>query len=280
MTTERTDYKFDLISKAIRFLYSHSGKQPSLADVAGEVGVSEFHLQRMFVEWAGVSPKEFVQILTLERAKQALLFGESLVNTTFEVGLSSPSRLHELFLSIEAKSPGEFKYRGKGLQIQWDIQWTPFGSALFAQTDRGLCRISFVDDRAVGEGELSTLWPNAQLAWSPVDLIPTVEEVVNRMTGSAPRKTMGLLMAGSPFRIQVWQALLQVRPGSLATYSQVAALTGNPGAVRASASSTGENPLAFLLPCHRVIRNTGVFGEYRWGADRKLAMIGKELAVG
>lgn len=270
--------QYRLIASAISFLTQNADSQPSLNELGAHLGMSEFHVQRLFVEWAGVSPKEFLQAITLERAKKALRHSGSLLEATYDLGLSSSSRLHDLFITTEAMSPGEFKGAGKNVVIRWSAEDTPFGRALFAETDKGLCHLAFVDDEASAIAELSRKWPSAELQRDPCRLRSTVEEITSRMTGKAPGATLGVLLRGTPFRLKVWRALLDVPMGALVSYQGLARMAGSPSAVRAAAGSVAENPLAFLIPCHRVIRQTGVFGRYHWGEERKLAMVGRELA--
>ena len=277
--TEANETQYLRIAEAIRFISQHAGEQPSLAEVAAAVGLSEFHLQRLFVEWAGVSPKEFLQAITVERAKEALANSRSMLDATYYLGLSSSSRLHDLFVTTVAMSPGEFKAAARDVVIRWSVEDTPFGPALFAETDRGLCRISFVAGQAAALEELKDRWSGATLRHDPVALRGSVEEITSRMGGKAPKSTIGVLMRGSPLRLQVWRALMEVSRGTLVSYQTLANMLGQPGAVRAVASSVGQNPLAFLIPCHRVIRQTGMFGQYHWGEERKLAMIGRELSA-
>lgn len=278
MRGERTAHEqYGMIASAIRYITAQAPGQPSLKEVAEHVGLSEFHLQRLFSEWAGVSPKEFVQALTLERAKAALAEGASLLHASAAMDLSGPSRLHDLFITTEAVTPGEFRNGGAGVEVRWTMGDTPFGSALFAETDRGLGRIAFCDDAVLGKVEVERSWPNASLRYDPGALQPTVDEVAGRMAGRQPTRTIGVLFRGSPFRMKVWRALLEIPYGRLASYGSVACVAGSGPAVRAVASSIAQNPLAFLVPCHRVIRETGVLGQYHWGGERKALMIAREL---
>jgi AraC family transcriptional regulator of adaptative response/methylated-DNA-[protein]-cysteine methyltransferase len=269
---------YSQIADAIRFIKANAHRQPNLTEIAAHLGLSEFHFQRLFVEWAGISPKEFLQAITLERAKAALGQSGSLLDATYEAGLSSSSRLHDLFVTVEAMSPGEFRRQGQHVEIRWSVDQTPFGSAVFAETDRGICRISFVSDDSEALADLRERWPQATFKKDSRALRPTVDEMTRRMSGAPPRATLGVVLTGPPLRLKVWQALLQVPRAALISYQTVAQMAGHPSAVRAVASSIGENPLGFLIPCHRVIRQNGAFGEYHWGEPRKLAMIGRELA--
>jgi len=266
------------IERAIAYLLTHQDRQPGLDKVARHVGLSPFYFQRLFLSWAGVTPKEFLQAFTIQRAKVLLKNSASLLEASLQVGLSGPSRLHDLFVHVEKMTPGEYKQQAQGLTIYWTITDTPVGSALFAATERGVCRIAFVDDVATALSELEENWPAAQLAESQSYVMPYAEEVLRRMKGLTPQSRLGLVLKGSDLRLSVWLALLRVPAGSLVSYAQLAALSGHSSAVRAVASCVAENPLAFLVPCHRVIRSSGVLGEYRWGQKRKLALIGLEQA--
>jgi AraC family transcriptional regulator of adaptative response/methylated-DNA-[protein]-cysteine methyltransferase len=278
LTTSPANTDYARIERAIAYLHERQDDQPSLNEVAGHVGLSPFHFQRLFVAWAGVTPKEFLQALTLQRAKQLLQQSNSLLDTSLQAGLSGPSRLHDLFLQVEKMTPGEYKSAAKGLTIHWSIFDTPFGPALFAATDRGLCRVAFADDDLGALAELEENWPSSMLIESADEVAPYAQEVVRRMQGLTPQSRLGLLLKGSDLRLKVWLALLRVPSGSLVSYSHLAQAIDQPDAVRAVASSVGDNPLAFLIPCHRVIRSTGAHGEYHWGAGRKLALIGIEQA--
>ena len=265
---------FDLVAAAIKLLSDTNGSA-TLEDLGREVHMSPFHLQRLFVDWAGVSPKEFGQAMRHARAK-TLIRSQNLLESSYDLGLSSSSRLHDLFLSVESMTPGESKTLGRDLVIRWGVFETPFGNALLAATARGLCRLSFVEGPEEGEAELAREWPNAALIQDPLYVQPTVDEVVRRMEGASPTASIGVVMRGSPFRLQVWRALIEVPSGGVVSYSTLADAAGRSKAVRAVASSVANNDLAYLIPCHRVIRASGVLGEYRWGASRKAAMLGFE----
>lgn len=264
------------VERAIRFLQAHAREQPDLATVAAEVGLSEFHFQRLFQRWAGVSPKRFLQVLTVNHAKQLLAGSRTVLETSYEVGLSAPSRLHDLFLSVELLTPGEFRAGAHGLDLAWDVVDTPFGSALLAASERGLCGVSFVE-RGEAERELRARWPEARLRREPRKLAEAASALRARMSGRLDRP-LALVLKGTPLQLKVWQALLQVPAGQVATYADVARLAGAPSAVRAVASAVGQNALAYLIPCHRVIRATGAVGEYRWGSARKAALLAYEQA--
>ncbi|MBK8725537.1 MAG: methylated-DNA--[protein]-cysteine S-methyltransferase [Holophagaceae bacterium] len=266
------------IEAAIRHLEAHAAEQPGLAELAAVVGLSPFHFQRLFHRWAGVTPKTFLQALTLREAKQRLLASESLLATSHGVGLSGPSRLHDLFLSLEAMTPGEFKAGAAGLDIRWGLHATPFGSGLFAATERGLCGLAFVDGEvATAVEELRARWPGAALGRDEAFTAPFAAELDHRARGQAPQP-LALLLKGTPFQLQVWEALLRIPEGAVASYEGLAAAAGSPGASRAAGTALGANPLAYLIPCHRVIRATGAFGQYQWGAPRKRAILALEAA--
>jgi AraC family transcriptional regulator of adaptative response/methylated-DNA-[protein]-cysteine methyltransferase len=272
---------FSRVEQAIHYLESHALEQPDLQALARHVGLSEYHFQRLFRRWAGVTPKDFLQCLTLNHAKELLSESRSLLATSQELGLSGTSRLHDLFLSLEAMTPGEFKRAGEGLVIRWGVHDTPFGEALFAATDRGLCALSFLEEGSRGKAaaELQARWPAATLVEASTHCEPFALEVVSRMQGGA-RQPLSLLLKGSPFQVKVWQALLAIPEGKVATYQGLARLAGIPNASRAVGSALAMNPIGYLVPCHRVIRSTGAIGEYHWGTARKWALLGVEGARG
>lgn len=265
------------IEQAIRLLQSRAREQPSLAEVAEAAGLSEFHFQRLFHRWAGISPKRFLQVLTLAEAKRMLADSRSLLDTSFEVGLSGPSRLHDLFLSLERMTPGEYKAQAAGLTIRWGVEETPFGPALFAAMERGLCGLSFLaeDDPETAFAQLRARWPEAALEASPSAVRPLAEAFAARMAGRVDQP-LSLVLKGTPFQLRTWEALLRIPPGHALAYADVAKLTGSPGASRAVGSAVGANPIAGLIPCHRVILGTGAIGDYRWGAPRKAVLLGVE----
>lgn len=266
------------IAEAIRFLEAHVRQQPGLKAVADHLNLSEYHFQRLFTRWVGISPKKFVQFLTLNYAKELLAESRSLLETTYEAGLSSPGRLHDLFITHEALTPGEYKRRGAGLAIAYGFHATPFGDCLLGLTERGICGLSFVDAGRQGHvlDEFAANWPLAELAQDEERTRPFIDQIFSHaQTGQTP---LPLFLKGTNFQIQVWQALLQVASGTAVTYSQVAQLAGKPKAVRAVGTAVGHNPIAYLIPCHRVIRQAGGFGQYRWGTTRKKAILGWEAA--
>ncbi len=271
----RDDYT--LIEQAIDYLESNSQRQPELSEVAAAVGLSEYHFQRLFTRWAGVSPKRFLQFLTKENAKSLLDRSENLLDTTYQVGLSSLGRLHDLFVTTEAVTPGQYKSRGAGLTVRYGLHPTPFGECLIGLTERGVCHLGFVQD---SEGDaidsLVAEWQQAKMVEDYDATAPLVEPIfdLSRRAGSG----LHVHLQGTNFQIKVWEALLRIPPGSVATYGQIASAIGEPAASRAVGSAVGHNPIAVLIPCHRVIRKLGEFGNYRYGAARKKALLAHEFA--
>lgn len=267
---------YDRIESAIKFLKKNYQRQPSLEETAGHVRLSKFHFQRLFEDWAGVSPKAFVQYLTIEHAKKLLKDGQSTLDTAYDVGLSGPGRLHDLFVKIEAMSPGQFKNKGMDTHIQYGFYPSPFGELLLAETDKGICHLSFVTNRNRSLKELKAQWKLARLAEGPGNQAKAVHDFFNQQI--SPGQPIRLNLKGTDFQIKVWEALLKIPRGQLATYSRIAAMAGKPRAARAAGSAIGKNPVAYIIPCHRVIRETGETGGYRWGPDRKSVINGWESA--
>jgi AraC family transcriptional regulator of adaptative response/methylated-DNA-[protein]-cysteine methyltransferase len=266
-----------LVEKAIAFLDRNAEQQPDLVDVARAVGVSEFHFQRTFTHWAGISPKRFLQFLTRERARELLERSENMLDTTFQLGLSSPGRLHDLFVATEAVTPGEYKSRGTGVTIRYGIFPTPFGDALLGVTDRGICHLGFVQH---SEGhaldEMVDFWQQASIVEDHAATAPLVESLFR--LGESPITPLHVLLKGTNFQIKVWEALLRIPSGSVSTYEDMARRIGQPRAVRAVGSAVARNPIPVLIPCHRVIRKLGEFGNYRYGTTRKRALLAWEAA--
>ncbi len=269
---------YQRIEEAIRFLEKHAIAQPSLDEVAEYVGLSPFHFQRLFKRWAGVSPKRFLQYLTVESARQLLRDSASVLDVSYEVGMSGPGRLHDLFVSIDAVTPGEFKSAGVNLELRYAFHDTPFGTCLVAESPRGISHLGFVDgdNRTQALAELRQNWREASIAehfdagrrairqaFSPADC-----------AGQPPIK---VLLKGTNFQVKVWEALLKIPEGAAVSYGALAEAVGRPGADRAVGTAVGRNPIAYLIPCHRVLRSNGTVGGYRWGTARKKAMLGYEL---
>lgn len=276
--SEPDSQSYNQIATAIRFLRDRASEQPSLAELAEQVGLSECHFQRLFSQWAGVSPKRFLQFLTKERAKQALAKSTSVLQATLESGLSGPGRLHDLMVSCEAMTPGEVKAQGEGLQIGYGEALTPFGKALVAWTSRGVCYLAFFNmDPTLYEQELKSEWPKAGFYKDNSAACDLMERI---FINTSAQKPLHLLLKGTNFQLKVWEALLRVGEGELVSYSQLAAMAGSPKASRAVGSAMAANKIGFLIPCHRVIRESGESGHYRWRSERKLAMQGWEAAKG
>jgi AraC family transcriptional regulator of adaptative response/methylated-DNA-[protein]-cysteine methyltransferase len=267
------------IEQAIQYLEKHANSQPELNEVASEIGLSEYHFQRIFSRWAGISPKRFLQFLTKEGAKELLAQSEDLLETTYGVGLSSLGRLHDLFVTTEAVTPGEYKSGGAGLTIRYGLHATPFGKALIGTTERGICHLGFVGS---SEGHaidaLVAAWQQAKMVEDHQATAPLVEPIFD--LSRRGNKPLRLHLRGTNFQLKVWEALLRIPPGAVTSYEGLAAQAGRPGASRAVGTALGRNPIAVLIPCHRVIRKLGEFGNYRYGAVRKKALLGWEAAQG
>lgn len=263
------------VAAALDWLRTHADEQPELAELARHVGLSESHLQRLFARWAGLSPKRFLQYLTGEKARAALLAGEDVMGASLSAGLSGPGRLHDLMLSFQAATPGEIKLGGAGWVLTWGLAATPFGMALLAQGPHGVVKLAFVDDgHAQAWAELQRDWPAARLQRDD----QMMQLLAERVFGGFQRlEPVHLFVKGTQFQLKVWQALLQVPEGRLTTYGELARRIDQPGAARAVGSAVGANPIALLIPCHRVIRGDGGLGGYHWGETRKRALIGLEL---
>jgi AraC family transcriptional regulator of adaptative response/methylated-DNA-[protein]-cysteine methyltransferase len=274
-----TDYQ--KMEKAIGFLEENSEEQPTLDEIARYVGLSPFHFQRVFKRWVGVSPKRYLQFLTVENAKILLDQSAPVMNTAFDVGLSGPGRLHDLFVSVETVTPGQFKSRGQDLEIRYSISESPFGRCLLAMTQKGICDLQFVDENSEDQAvrDISGKWSAAALVKDQDMGDVLISGIFNTMAGSGPEQ-LSLDLQGTNFQIKVWQALLRIPAGSIVSYTDVARGIGRPDAVRAVAGAVGKNPVAWLIPCHRVLRSSGELGGYRWGLARKKIMLARELAAG
>jgi len=266
---------YESIAKGIRFLDEHRAAQPDLAKVAAGVGLSPADFHRLFRAWAGATPKNLLQSLMLSHAKLLLREGEGGLTSVLESGLSGPRRLHDLRVSLEVATPGEIKAQGAGLQIQTGVVASPFGNCLIGETPRGICHLSFFDgeDREPALAELHGDWPLAQLEWDDAGIHARAAQIFAPAAVQAPLK---LYVKGTSFQILVWRALLKIHPGTLVSYGKLASAAGNPKASRATGTAVGRNAISFLIPCHRVIRETGISGNYRWGAVRKRAILAWE----
>ncbi|MEO6149237.1 MAG: methylated-DNA--[protein]-cysteine S-methyltransferase [Mucilaginibacter sp.] len=265
------------IEKAIAYIKSNFKNQPDLDDVAEKAGLSPFHFQRMFTDWAGISPKKFIQFLSLEHAKNILKQKQAtLFDTAFETGLSGTGRLHDLFINLEGMTPAEYKNGGAALSINYSFAESPFGDIIVASTPKGICYMAFADDRDEAFKQLRVQFPNATYSQF-ADMLQQNALFIFKKDWTELSE-IKLHLKGTAFQLKVWQALLKIPVGGLSTYAGVAHDVQMPTASRAVGSAVGDNPVAFLIPCHRVIRSTGEFGQYHWGTDRKTAMIGWEAA--
>jgi AraC family transcriptional regulator, regulatory protein of adaptative response / methylated-DNA-[protein]-cysteine methyltransferase len=269
-----TDYQ--RIEKAIGFIKEHFKDQPNLDDIAREVYLSPFHFQRLFKEWAGVTPKKFLQFISIEHAKDLLKKQLSLADVSFESGLSGSSRLHDLFISIEGMTPGEFRNEGERLKINYGFAETPFGDVLLASTHKGICHISFVEDRDIEFSVLQSKFRKATFKQTTDLLQQSALQIFKNDWNDLGK--IKLHLKGTPFQVKVWEALLKIPFASISTYSTIASSIELPNASRAVGTAIAKNPVAFLIPCHRVIKSTGLIGDYHWGSNRKAAMLGWEAA--
>ena len=272
--------EFERIAKVIHFLDRRHTEQPALETLAAQAELSPFHFHRLFSRWAGITPKDFLQCLTLSHAKQLLEAGESVLDASLETGLSGPSRLHDLCVGLEAASPGEIKAAGANWTINAGFSDSPFGSCLIAQSPRGICHLSFVDatDRAQAETAIHHDWPLAHLRWNNSAAKQLATQLFTRPSNDHRTSPLRAFVRGSAFQVRVWRALLNVPAGGLISYGHLAKAIGKPSAARAVGTAVGHNPLAYVIPCHRVIRATGVLGDYRWGTTRKQAIVAWETA--
>ncbi|MDH5748479.1 MAG: methylated-DNA--[protein]-cysteine S-methyltransferase [Rhodospirillales bacterium] len=266
------------IEAAILYIDEHLLDQPDLETMAAAAGLSPFHFQRLFSRWAGISPTRFLRFLTVGYAKDALENSQSVLDAALQAGLSGPGRLHDLFVSYEALSPGEYKNKGRGVTITYGVHSGPFGEFLLLLTDRGICGMEFIDGNLDDMLAASRArWPGAEFMFDPA-ATGTVADKLFPACANAPRPRLNLHLGGTNFQIKVWQAMLHIPPGVLASYGDVARIIGNPRAGRAIGNAMAANPLAFLIPCHRVIRANGLHHAYRWGRARRLAINGWEAA--
>lgn len=266
---------YDQIAKAVAFVVHSHHAQPELDDIAQHIGMSPHHLQRTFSEWAGVSPKKFLKALTLNDAKARLRHSENILDTAFDVGLSGPGRLHDLFVSIDAVTPGEYKSKGDGLVFRYGVHPSPFGDCLIVVSERGLTGLSFItEDQNTALDEQKSGWEKAD--W--IEDISATAPYAARAFGppDTPQGEIKLLLRGSEFRVKIWEALLRIPEGTVTSYAAFASYAGRPGAARAVANAVASNLVGYIIPCHRVIRDTGAISGYRWQPVRKSAILGLE----
>lgn len=267
------------IEKAIQFLEKNIQSQPDLDQIAESVNLSRYHFSRLFKQWAGISPIQFLQTLTLEYTKKKLAESKSLLDASLDAGLSGPGRLHDLFVTLDAMTPGEFKRMGSGLKITYGFGGSLFGECLLAMTQRGICFLGFVDgeDRHNSFSQLEETWPGSDFVHDPVTIQPILKQIFDLgQTGNS--KSFPLHVKGTNFQINVWRALLAIPPGKLLSYQDIAARIKRPASVRAAANAIARNPVSVLIPCHRVIAKSGKIHQYRWGTARKKAILGWEAA--
>jgi AraC family transcriptional regulator, regulatory protein of adaptative response / methylated-DNA-[protein]-cysteine methyltransferase len=268
---------FNRIAEAITYIQNNFRQQPDLDEVAEKVHVSPAHFQRMFTDWAGTSPKKFLQYISIEHAKKMLRGNKAtLFDATFETGFSSTSRLHDLFIKVEGMTPAEYKNAGKDLHINYSFAESPFGNLIVASTQKGVCYMAFEDVEEKALNDLKTNFPNAAFERKSDLMQQNALFIFQNDWSKLPE--IKLHLKGTGFQLKVWETLLKIPMGKLSTYGTVAAEIGKPAASRAVGTAIGRNPVAFLIPCHRVIQSTGAFGGYMWGTTRKTAIIGWEGA--
>jgi AraC family transcriptional regulator of adaptative response/methylated-DNA-[protein]-cysteine methyltransferase len=265
---------YDTVARLIAHIRDHQLDQPTLSELSVIAGLSESHLQRVFQRWSGVSPKRFLQFLTADAARNMLRTDATVLDTAYEVGLSGPSRLHDLMVSVDAMTPGEIKAGGAGLTMYHGVHDSPFGQVFIANTDRGICAINF--DPAEGLSRLAIDFPHAARIEDRSITEPLAQRVFGGMEIDVP---LSVLVKGTNFQVKVWDALLRIPEGTTTTYGDIAKAIGRPTAVRAIGSAVGKNPIGYLIPCHRVLRADGGLGGYHWGESRKAAVLTREAAA-
>lgn len=271
-------YQYDQIARAIDYLYVNFRSQPGLEEVAAQVNMSAFHFQRIFTEWAGISPKRFLQFLTTGYLKQRINGFHNLLEAADDAGLSSQSRVYDLFVNLEAVTPQEYKEKGQGIDIQYGFHNTPFGECILGITNRGICHLSFLQqkNRSLAVAQLEKAWEKATVKENSPHTEKMAQAVFHRQPGN--KEKLNVLVKGTNFQVKVWNALLEVPYGTVTTYQNIARQVELPKALQAVGSAVGANPVAYLIPCHRIIRKNLIIGEYHWGTERKKAMLGWEMA--
>lgn len=272
-----TQKHFKLVSESLIWLIENQERQPTLQELAEHVGLSSHYVQRLFQDWAGVSPKQFLKFLTKARAIERLKMGQTVLDSALDSGLSGPGRLHDLIITTEAMTPGEARRHGRDVDMSYGFGDSPFGEALVAWTQRGISFLGFchTHGRQHAKSQLVEQWPDANLLEDQAQASQQLEIIFS----DSQQKNLKVWLRGSPFQLRVWEALLRIPPGTHCTYGQLASTTGNPQASRATGTAIGRNPISWLIPCHRVINSLGTMGGYRWGVNTKQAMIGYEAAV-
>lgn len=279
VSSQQPDINYYRIEQAIQFLEENFQRQPELDEVAEKVHLSPFHFQRLFTEWAGISPKRFLQFLTVGFLKQKLHETKNISEAAEVAGLSSQSRVYDLFTTLEAVTPLEYKKQGEGIRIEYGIHETPFGACLIGSTERGICWFSFIpaiDEFQSGIDEMKTHWNNSVFHQNQELTFEIVKQIFNNHAGN--KNKLHLFVKGTNFQVKVWNALLRIPAGGVVTYQDIAKKIDSPRAMQAVGSAVGSNHIAYLIPCHRVIRKDGILGEYRWNSTRKKSMIGWEMA--
>ena len=279
--TENTPSRdYEMIRRSLAFLTENWRGQPSLEQLADQSGVSPHHLQRLFTRWAGLSPKAFLQAITIDHARELLRDSASVLDTAYEVGLSGPGRLHDLFVTHEGMTPGLYKARGKGLTIRHGFHECPFGLALVMVTDMGLCGLAFADqsEQRAALADMMARWPQADFVEDRAVTTPYAARIFEKANWM-PDQPLRIVFIGSDFEIRVWETLLRIPLGKASTYSAIAAHVGKPAAARAVGTAVGKNPISFVVPCHRVLGKSGGLCGYHWGLTRKRAILGWEAGV-
>jgi AraC family transcriptional regulator of adaptative response/methylated-DNA-[protein]-cysteine methyltransferase len=273
---------YERIARVIRYLDECHAEQPDLSTLSKHAGLSPFHFHRLFTTWAGITPKDFLQCLTQSHARELLRKGKSILDVAMDTGLSGPGRLHDLCVNLEAASPGELKSGGMGWTVEVGVANSPFGRCLVGQSPRGICHFSFFDtgNLAVALAALQADWPNARLHRDDSMATRISTRIFSRNRPTRTQSPLRVLVQGTVFQVRVWQALLKVPSGTLVSYGSLATALNQPSAARAVGSAVGQNSLAYLIPCHRVIRETGIIGDYRWGSVRKRALVAWESSTG
>lgn len=277
LQAETNHINYHRIEQAILYLQENFRRQPELEEVAEQVHLSPFHFQRMFTDWAGISPKRFLQYLTTEYLKKTLEASRTIEEAAEAAGLSAQSRVYDLFTTLEAVTPAEYRTRGSGIRIEYGFHTTPFGNCLLGVTERGICWLSFMasdEDGRHALEEMKECWYNSVFHENP----ERTAHIIRQVFGTGRRDKLHLFVKGTNFQVNVWKALLRIPAGSLLTYQDIARRIAQPKAMQAVGSAVGSNSIAYLIPCHRVIRKDGILGDYRWSAARKKSMIGWELA--
>lgn len=271
---------YDRIAKIINFIDAEYVEQPNLEQLAELVGLSIHHFHRLFSRWAGVTPKAFLRCLTVSHAKQLLKSGMNVLDTSYDLGLSSPGRLHDLCVNLEAASPGELQSGGRDWTIRHGLVDSPFGRVIIGESQRGICHLSFTEETSDEDAcrILQEDWPNAVLHRDDAYASNLAGQIFRISEATKQRNSIKAFVIGTPMQVKVWRALLQIPSGNLTSYGELATSIDHPRAARAAGSAVGANPLAYLIPCHRVIRKTGAIGGYRWRLQRKRAIIACESA--